>query len=155
MDVRHILIQPEGGTLAEDGTTTVYSEEEWEACRVKAQEILDAWKAGEATEDSFAELAKEHSADGNASEGGLYTDVTEGYMVETFNDWIFDKSREFGNVDLVKTEFGYHVMFFVGREYTWGEYCSNALLSDSVQYAVESAKAKFPMEVDYSKIVLS
>ena len=155
VDVRHILIQPEGGTPSEDGQSTIYSEEEWEACRQKAQQILDTWKAGEATEESFAELAKEHSADGNASEGGLYTDVTEGYMVETFNDWIFDKTREFGNVDLVKTQFGYHIMFFVGREYTWGDTCANALLADSLQYAIDSAKEKYPMEIDYDKIVLS
>lgn len=155
VDVRHILIRPEGGTPSEDGTSTVYSEEEWEACRQKAQQILDTWKAGEATEDSFAELAKEHSADGNASQGGLYTDVTEGYMVETFNDWIFDKTREFGNVDLVKTQFGYHIMFFVGREYTWGTHCADALLADSLQYAIDSAKEKYPMEINYDRIVLS
>ena len=43
-------------------------------------------------EESFAELAKTNSADGSASNGGLYTDVTEGYMVQTFNDWIMDAS---------------------------------------------------------------
>lgn len=155
VDVRHILIQPEGGTPSEDGTTTVYSDEAWEACYQKAQEILDAWKSGEATEDSFAELAKEHSADGNASQGGLYTGVTEGYMVETFNDWIFDKTREYGNVDIVKTQFGYHIMFFVGRQYTWSDHCAQKMLADSMQYAIDTAKNKYPMEIDYDKIVLS
>ncbi len=154
VDVRHILIQPEGGTPGENNTT-VYTDEAWEACLQKAQEILDTWKAGEATEESFAELAKEHSVDGNASEGGLYTGVTEGYMVETFNDWIFDKTREYGNVDIVKTQFGYHIMFFVGREYTWSDTCANALLNDSLQYAIDSAKEKFPMEINYDRIVLS
>ncbi len=154
VDVRHILIQPEGGTPGENNTT-VYTDEAWEACYQKAQEILETWKSGEATEDSFAELAKEHSADGNASQGGLYTDVTKGYMVESFDSWIFDAAREKGDVDIVKTQFGYHIMFFVGREYTWSDTCANALLTDSLQYAIDSAKEKYPIEINYDRIVLS
>ncbi|MBQ5348842.1 MAG: peptidylprolyl isomerase [Phascolarctobacterium sp.] len=156
VDIRHILIEPEGGTLSEDGQTTVYSDEEWEACRQKAQEVLDTWKAGEATEDSFAALAKEHSADGNASEGGIYTGMTvNDNLVEPFKEWIFDESREFGNTDLVKTEFGYHVMFFVGKTYTWSGYCSTKMLQAAMQYEVDTAKEQYPIEVDRTLIVLS
>ena len=114
VDVRHILIQPEGGTT--ENNQTVYSEEEWEACRQKAQALLDEWIAGGADEVSFINLAKEHSADGNASEGGLYTNVTKNYMVAEFDAWIFDPSREYGDYGLVKTEFGYHLMFFVNGD---------------------------------------
>lgn len=152
VDIRHILIEPEGGTLSEDGQTTVYSDEEWEACRKKAQEVLDTWKAGEATEDSFAALAKEYSADGNASQGGIYKGVAPGDMVETFDAWIFDESREFGNSGLVKTQFGYHVMFFVGKTYIWSDHCAKIMLSDSLQYAIDSAKEKYPVEIDRTLI---
>ena len=155
VDVRHILINPEGGTTDENGSP-VYSDEEWEACRKKAQEILDTWKAGEATEDSFAALAMEHSADGNASEGGIYTGMTvNDNLVEPFKEWIFDESREFGNTDLVKTLYGYHVMFFVGKTYTWSDHCANTLLSDSLQYVIDTAKEKYPMQIDYSLISLN
>lgn len=116
VDVRHILIQPEGGTKSADGKTTVYSDEEWEACRAKAQAILDTFLAGEQTEARFGELAKEHTADGNASVGGIYMDVTKNYMVETFDAWIFDETRTPGETGLVKTEFGYHIMYFVHRD---------------------------------------
>lgn len=157
VDVRHILIQPEGGTPSEDGTTTVYSDEAWEACYQKAQEILDAWKAGEATEDSFAELAKEYSTDpGSVTQGGLYTGMSKNdSLMEPFKEWIFDTVRETGDVDIVKTDSGYHIMFFVDRHYTWGDTCANALLTDSIQYAIDTAKEKYPMEIDYDKIVLS
>lgn len=38
----------------------------------KAQDILDEWKAGDATEDSFAALANEYSQDpGSNTTGGL------------------------------------------------------------------------------------
>ena len=70
VDVRHILIQPEGGTTDSSGNTT-YSDAQWEAARIKAQEVYDEYLAGDKTVDSFGELAKKYSADGNASSGGL------------------------------------------------------------------------------------
>ena len=82
----------------------------------KAQDILDEWKAGDATEDSFAELAKENSADGSASEGGLYTEVYKGQMVSEFEDWCFDPSRQAGDTGVVETTYGAHVMYFVGYD---------------------------------------
>ena len=112
VDIRHILLQPEGGTKDENGNT-VYTEEAWEACRQKAQALLDQWVADGADEAVFINLAKEHSQDGNAKDGGIYKDVTKGYMVEEFDAWIFDSSRQYGDYGLVKTPFGYHLMFFV------------------------------------------
>ena len=112
VDIRHILLQPEGGTKDENGKT-VYTEEAWEACRQKAQAMLDKWVADGADEAVFINLAKEHSQDGNAKDGGIYKNVTKGYMVKEFDEWIFDYSREYGDYGLVKTEFGYHLMFFV------------------------------------------
>jgi parvulin-like peptidyl-prolyl isomerase len=75
--------------------------------------MLDQWVADGADEAIFINLAKEHSQDGNAKDGGIYKNVTKGYMVAEFDEWIFDYSREYGDYGLVKTEFGYHLMFFV------------------------------------------
>lgn len=111
-DVRNILIKPEGGTKDDSGNT-VYSEDEWEACRQAAQDIYDAWLAGDMTEDSFIAAAKEYSEDGNKDDGGLYTNVYVGQMVAEFEDWCFDESRQYGDHGLIKTKFGYHIMFFV------------------------------------------
>ena len=35
-------------------------------------------------------------------------------MVQTFNDWCFDEARKTGDSGIVKTQFGYHIMYFVG-----------------------------------------
>ncbi len=117
VDVRHILVMPKGGTKDDNGAVT-YSEEEWEACRVAAQALLDQYLAGEKTETAFGELANKHSEDqnGKVTNGGLYANVYSGQMVKAFNDWIFDGSRQAGDTDLVKTEYGYHVMYFVQRK---------------------------------------
>lgn len=111
ISVRHILIQPEGGTTT-NGVTT-YTDEAWKACETKAQQIYDAWKSGAKTEETFIESAKLNSKDGNAQQGGIYEDVYSGMMVKEFNDWCFDESRQYGDHGLVKTQFGYHIMFFV------------------------------------------
>lgn len=116
VDVRHILVMPKGGTKDDSGNIT-YSEAEWEACRIAAQALLDQYLAGEQTEKAFGELANAHSEDqnGKVTNGGLYADVELGDMVQPFEDWIFDSARTPGETGLVKTPYGYHVMYFVKR----------------------------------------
>lgn len=108
IDVRHILIAPEKD---EEGNI---SDEAWAAAEKKANDIYEGYLAGEQNEDAFAALAVEHSADGNAAQGGIYEGVKKGQMVETFNDWCFDGTRQTGDSGIVKTRFGYHIMYFVG-----------------------------------------
>ena len=108
VNVRHILIQPEED---EDGNI---SDDAWTAAEEKAQEVLDEWQAGDADEESFGELANTYSSDtGSNANGGLYEDVYPSQMVTEFNDWCFDASRKSGDTGIIKTQFGYHVMYFV------------------------------------------
>ena len=37
-------------------------------------------------------------------------------MVTAFNDWCFDASRKAGDTGVVETNYGYHVMYFVGTD---------------------------------------
>ena len=114
VNVRHMLAGFEGGTT-ENGTTT-YSDEEKAAAKEKAESWLNEWESGEATEESFAELAKENSTDtGSKDNGGLYEDVYPGQMVSAFNNWCFDENRKPGDTGIVETSYGYHVMYFVGQ----------------------------------------
>jgi hypothetical protein len=154
VDVRHILVQIKGGATAEDGTTT-YSDEEWKTCETEAQAILDAWLAGDKTEDSFAALATEKTEDpGSQQTGGLYQQVYEGQMVPEFNDWCFDASRQYGDYGLVRTSYGYHVMFFVKSEPRWSYYAESDWLNEQSAKLLEDVVAKHPMEVTYENIAL-
>ena len=153
-DVRHILVCPQGGTEAEDGSV-VYSDAEWEACREKAQQLLDQWQAEGATEELFAQMAMEYTEDpGSMSTGGLYTDIYVGQMVAPFEDWCFDESRQYGDTGLVQTTYGYHVMFFVASHDVWVSNVSDTILNERSLALVEEAVAKWPMEADYKKVVL-
>ena len=115
VNVRHVLVGFEGGTTDSTTGTTVYSDVEKDAAHTEAMNILNEWKNGEATEDSFATLANEKSDDGDGTTGGLYENVIPGQMVPNFNDWIFDETRKAGDTGLVETEYGWHVMYFVGN----------------------------------------
>ena len=120
VDVRHILIAVKDPADQE----AQVEESDWQACQKKAQDVLDAWLAGEATEESFAKLAEEYSSDsGSNTNGGLYTGVQKGEMLDTFDAWCFDGSRKVGDYGLVKTVHGYHVMYFAGSEEYWHAAC--------------------------------
>lgn len=137
VNVRHILIEPEAD---EDGNI---SDEAWAAALATAEDLLAQWKSGDATEESFGQLAEEHSTDsGSSSNGGLYEDVYPGQMVTAFNDWCFDSARQVGDTDIVQTDFGYHIMYFVSQtdsyyyrtvaESEMRYYDGNALLEEMV-----------------------
>lgn len=154
IDVRHILILPEGG-ITDDAGNTTYSEKEWEACRMAAQELLDQWKAGEATEESFALLASQNTQDpGSQSTGGLYEKVYEGKMVPAFNDWCFDLTRQPGDTGLVRTEYGYHIMYYVYGDEGWIRYSTEGVMSEKGGELLEQIMEKYPIDVNYKKIKL-
>lgn len=103
INVRHILIKPSD---TEDDAS-------WKEAKEQIETIYAQWKK-KPTEDYFSELAKEKTEDtGSQENGGLYENVTPGQMVDTFNDWCFDASRKSGDTGIVKTTYGYHLMYFV------------------------------------------
>lgn len=117
IDVRHILVSLGTATLSEGDEG--YEEEQAQLkadAKAKADELLAQWQSGDATEESFAALAMQESVDGSKYDGGLYTEVYQGQMVETFNDWCFDSSRKPGDTGVVETQYGAHVMYFVGED---------------------------------------
>ena len=153
VDVRHILLMPENGTTGEDGYP-VYSEEDWTACEAEVQKIYNEWQAGDKSEQSFADFAVKYSQDGNAAQGGIYENVPQGTMVESFNDWCFDETRKFGDHGLVKTQYGYHIMYFVGSDDIWYATAEADLISQTVNAKLPAAKEAYPATIDYSAIKL-
>ena len=151
VDVRHILIK----SVGENQDASTFTEEEWAQCEARAQEILDAWLAGEATEDSFAALANEHSEDpGSNTNGGLYEGVTLGQMVEPFETWCFDEARAVGDTGLVKTSYGYHVMYYVGSTPIWETYAKQDWVGEKTNAIIDALAQNYPIEVDFGAITL-
>ena len=135
VNVRHILVSYEGGTYDETTGTTTYNDKEKQLAKSQADEILATFQAGEQTEEAFAALATEKTTDpGSKENGGLYEDVYPGQMVTEFNDWCFDAARKAGDTAIVETEYGCHVMYFVGTsEKTYRDtLIENTLRSDDM-----------------------
>lgn len=153
IDIRHVLLQPEGGETGADGYP-VFTDEAWEACQKQVEEIYNKWQKGDLSEESFAQLAKDHSVDGSASNGGLYENVYQGRMVPEFDAWCFDESRQVGDHGLVKTVYGYHIMFFSGSREVWYATAQNDLISERAYNMIPAVMEKYPTTVDFSSIVL-
>ena len=159
-DVRHILVAIEGEGTKDENGVTVYTEDQWEACRAKAQKMLDDFLAGEATEEAFATLAQKNSADpGSASNGGLYSKLTKNYgFIKDFENWYLEEGRKPGDTGLVKnTESsvqGYHIMYFCSSTPIWSYEAESMYISDNTSKMLEDAQEKWPMEVNYKKIML-
>lgn len=110
---------------------------------IKAQDILKEYLDGAKTEEFFGELAAKYSEDGNAADGGIYEDVTEGYMVAEFENWALKEGRKAGDVGIVETPYGYHIMYFIESEKTtWSDAIRNDLASEEYnEFADELGKA--------------
>ena len=133
IDIRHILV-PLGNAALEEGDEG-YEDEQAQLkadAHAKAEELLAQWQSGEATEESFASLAMAESADSSKYDGGLYTEVYQGRMVEEFDAWCFDAARQPGDTGIVDTQFGSHVMYFSGVDMTrWQVQAANSLRGEA------------------------
>ena len=140
-DVRHILLTTETAGSAE-------------AAREAAEAIYQEWQAGEATEDSFAALANEKSEDpGSNTNGGLYTGVVKGQMVASFEDWLFDPARQPGDTGIVDSDYGSHVMYYVGEgDPVWMTTVETALRTADYNAAYTATVEAHPSELDESLI---
>ncbi len=116
-NVRHILISFEGGTTDDKGNKT-YSDEEKATAKTKAEALLQQWKDGEATEESFIALVKDNTGDTASKEtGGLYEDIYNKANYETaFLNWSINTDRKAGDTGIVETSYGYHIMYYVGDD---------------------------------------
>ena len=149
VSVRHILITPEG---EKDPTTGDYTAEAWTAAQEAANEIYARWQ-NDPTEDNFAALANEKSADpGSNTEGGLCEDFDTATMVTEFSEWSFDPARAYGDSGIVKTGYGYHIMFFVGQTETkgWMEKVRTQYAQETAQAMVDEICNANPVTFDYS-----
>ena len=148
--VRHILVTPEdenSKTNTDTNGTKEYTDEQWAAAEKKANEILDTYNKGDKTEYSFALLSEEHSGDvastsasGTAGAfGGLCAATPLGKMVPEFEEWSVDKSRKYGDTGIVKSQYGYHIMFFVNNTESYRANVISAMRTAQVDEIINGA----------------
>lgn len=106
MTVKHILLK------TSDDSGTAMTDKQIKAVKKKADGILEQLKNGA----DFKKLVDKYTEDtASKSSGGEYT-FKRGEMVTEFENWAFDAKRKAGDLDIVKTKYGYHIMLFVGKK---------------------------------------
>ena len=147
-NVRHVLVRAADVNQADYDTPAAYDEAvaaAQQAAHDRAQELYDAWLGDDLTEQSFLELADAFSNDTNAP-GGLYENVYRGEMQKPFEDWCYDASRQPGDTDLIQTDYGWHIMYFVGD----GEIYRKVLADDALKSAAyEEWEAELAPDYEY------
>lgn len=140
---RHILFQTKDQSSGND-----LSEEEIAKKKTQAEDVLKKFNEGDKTEDSFAALANEYNEDtGSSSNGGLYEHIYPGQMVTEFNDWVFDANRKAGDVELVETDYGYHIIYFVAKD--GKDYYDSAIRSSKANEDIETETKALQEGKDY------
>lgn len=149
--VRHILVAPESGSNSSSSTSekTEYTDEQWAAAKKKADSILAKFNKTDKSEYEFAKLAEQYSTDSastssgsNDSFGGLYESVTLGQMVPDFEKWSIDDSRKYGDTGIVKSDYGYHIMFFINDCSEYQSKIIAQIKSDRLSNMIDKAEIK-------------
>lgn len=140
-NVRHILFKTSSYDTSDE-------------CKAEAERVYDLFKENP-SEEYFAELANEYSEDkvegAEKTDGGLYTDVDYNQMVSEFESWTFDESRVEGDTGIIRTSYGYHIMYFSGngtQVRTGHDSAKEALISANYGADLERIENDHPITVD-------
>ena len=87
------------------------------AAKTEMDNVYSQWLE-DPTEDNFASLASSKSEDTrSSSDGGLYSNVTMGYLDPSLDKWLFDDARVEGDTEIIyisdDSNTGYYLLYFV------------------------------------------
>lgn len=115
-----------------------------------AKEYYELYNKGEKTEEAFAKLADLYSDDTSSTSagnghGGLISNMTVGQYVKPFENWAFDANRKPGDTEIIESEYGYHIMYFVEKkdEPSWKTDIRTSLAKDKVEEESEKAEESY------------
>jgi len=143
--VRHILV-----TVARATAT----EEQLAEAEEKAEGFLALVEGKD--EDTFAALAKEKSEDtGSKPDGGLIEDFSKNQMVKEFEEWAFAEGRKAGDTGIVQSDYGFHVMYYVGNRPAYTVTIEKNLLSERFEAFLEAEREKADFAIRLNPFGLS
>lgn len=148
VDIRHCLLIPED---SEDPEKSI------EICWNDAEKLMRSWEGSWQTarnrEANFARMTKANSQDeASRLSGGLYTGIHQGQLIAPLDAWCFDGERQPGDVTILQSEQGIHILFFCGAGRD--EEKAAELLNDAGEKLVKALTQRYPVSIDYSAICL-
>lgn len=139
---------------ATDGDTGTVTTDTVAAAKSEADAFYADWLA-DPTEDHFAQLCTANSDDTRTNaNGGLYTDVSMGYLDEGLEAWIFDEARQPGDTDIIycsNTSYtGYHIVYYVGEGERYDRTIARSLMeTDWSENWRASNEAAYPISTGF------
>lgn len=117
-----------------------------EGSEVNAQSILEEWKNGAATEDSFIELCGKY--DENGVKEGLYEGVATDSMSDEMNAWLADPARRKGDTAAFTEPDGSdYVIYYLGiNDPVWKLSIHDLLLSQAMTEYLEGISQAMTLE---------
>ncbi len=142
VNVRHILLTAEYSGLSDQDMN------------VRLAEIYEKVRASDNKEAAFAENALIYSNDdSSAYNGGLYENLIKGTMPEEFDLWCFDSERQPGDMEVIRTSYGWHLMYYQGEgEPVWKASVSSALQKKAYDEKYEGIKALYNADTNQNNI---
>lgn len=113
----------------------------------EAQTILDEWKAGEATEETFQDMVVKYDEAGSAAIGGYYSGMEASDMEAEIEEWLTE-DRVAGDTLAVTTESGvsYVLYYLAESDPAWKLDATSTLVNADMTAFMEEAVAGVEIE---------
>lgn len=146
-------------TSGEENTVTeiisLPSSEQLSAAQEEANALLDEWKAGEATAESFGALAAANSDDeATASDGGLTENANKDALSSDLQDWLFADGRKAGDTTVLEYKdasnrvMGYQILYVDSLgDVAWRYSATTALQAADFQTWFDEMEFNYPAEL--------
>ena len=157
VDIRHILLIPQGAAVAENGIVTA-TEEQWQQAEQQAQEILEEWVSAamlRSPASEFGRIANLYSQDeGTRLDGGYYYNLQPGQLMEPLNEWCFSNGRHQGDADILRSDYGLHIVYLAAFRESNLTDARNALVTQLELERWNQWLKAVPLSPDYSAAAL-
>lgn len=112
------------------------------------QAILDAWKSGEATAESFGVLADEYNTQGYYPAGGICTALTKSDVPDDVAEWLFAEERAEGDTTTMASSNGltYTIYYVAPNDMEWRVNAKTELLAVELQEYIQGVCAEFDVD---------
>lgn len=108
------------------------------------KEVLDAWEASNGTADAFRVLVREYTADFTTYDGAFWEFEDNPSINEAFTKWCFDDARKAGDVGTITSDYGRHIVYYVGTEDMWRAQVLSTVQKDASAGTIDKLPETFP-----------
>lgn len=114
-------------------------------CRVEL--FLNRWKEQGGDASAFASMAERYSEHESAADGGQLNGVVKNELSTALEDWLFDSSRQEGDVTTAVTDEGSWIVYYCGQGESAAELSAKQiLLEQNVEDYLTQQEENFPVK---------